>query len=254
MIYDCFTFLNEFDLLEIRLNTLNPVVDRFVLVESIYTFSGKRKPLYYNEVKDDERFIKFKDKIEHVIVKDKPFKDMWKTEWVHKNAVSRGLKNLKPDDIVIFGDADEIINPKVFPQIKKIKGPTRIILKLFYYYFNCRANREAYKASACCRYKDFVSVRALRKPKRPIGRIENGGWHFSYLMTPEKIIEKIQSFSHSEYDTDYFKDPERILKCMESGVDLYERKGKLKFRFEQLDVPKYVEENIERFKKYIRVV
>jgi beta-1,4-mannosyl-glycoprotein beta-1,4-N-acetylglucosaminyltransferase len=33
MVYDCFTFYNELDLLEIRLHTLADVVDRFVLVE-----------------------------------------------------------------------------------------------------------------------------------------------------------------------------------------------------------------------------
>ena len=65
-VYDCFTFFNEFELLEIRLNELNPVVDKFVLVEATKTHQGKEKPLFYNENKD--RFEKFKDKIIHVIV------------------------------------------------------------------------------------------------------------------------------------------------------------------------------------------
>ena len=49
MIYDCFTFFNELDLLEIRLNVLRDVVDRFVLVEAGETHTGKRKPLYFRE-------------------------------------------------------------------------------------------------------------------------------------------------------------------------------------------------------------
>ena len=43
-VYDCFLFYDEFDILEIRLNILNDVVDYFVLVESSRTFSGNKKP------------------------------------------------------------------------------------------------------------------------------------------------------------------------------------------------------------------
>ena len=63
MIYDCFTFFNELDLLEIRLNILNDYVDKFVLVEATRTQNNKEKKLYYEENK--ERFAKFKDKVIH---------------------------------------------------------------------------------------------------------------------------------------------------------------------------------------------
>ena len=52
MIYDCFTFFNELDLLEIRLNVLNSAVDKFVLVEMTKTHSGVDKPLLYDENKE----------------------------------------------------------------------------------------------------------------------------------------------------------------------------------------------------------
>ena len=39
MIYDCFTFFNELDILELRLQLLYDVVDKFVLVESTKTHS-----------------------------------------------------------------------------------------------------------------------------------------------------------------------------------------------------------------------
>ena len=65
MIYDCFTFFNELDLLEIRLNILDEHVDYFVLAECTETFSGIEKPLYYEENK--ERFSKWSHKIIHHI-------------------------------------------------------------------------------------------------------------------------------------------------------------------------------------------
>ena len=55
-VYDCFIFYNELDLLEIRLKTLDSVVDHFVLVEATKTHRGKDKPLYFEENK--ERFKK----------------------------------------------------------------------------------------------------------------------------------------------------------------------------------------------------
>ena len=49
MVYDCFQFFNELDILKIRLNVMNDVVDKFVISEATETFSGLKKPLYYEE-------------------------------------------------------------------------------------------------------------------------------------------------------------------------------------------------------------
>jgi beta-1,4-mannosyl-glycoprotein beta-1,4-N-acetylglucosaminyltransferase len=65
MIYDCFTFFNELDLLEIRLETLNDVVDKFVLVEATKTFRGENKVLYFKD--NQERFAKFLKKIIYIV-------------------------------------------------------------------------------------------------------------------------------------------------------------------------------------------
>ena len=70
MVYDCFQFFNELDILKIRLNVLAPVVDRFVISEATETFSGIKKPLYYEENK--ELFAAFQDRIIHVVVDDTP--------------------------------------------------------------------------------------------------------------------------------------------------------------------------------------
>jgi len=69
-VFDSFIFFNELDLLELRLNILNDVVDYFVLTESPWTVSGNEKPLYYQENKD--RFKKFNHKIIHNITEEIP--------------------------------------------------------------------------------------------------------------------------------------------------------------------------------------
>ena len=42
-IFDCFQFFDENMLLDVRLNILNKYVDKFVIVESCFMHSGKKK-------------------------------------------------------------------------------------------------------------------------------------------------------------------------------------------------------------------
>ena len=69
-VFDSFIFFNELELLEMRLNILNDVVDYFVLTESPFTVSGNEKPLYYQENRD--KFYKWNDKIIHNITEEIP--------------------------------------------------------------------------------------------------------------------------------------------------------------------------------------
>ena len=48
MIVDVILFYNELEMLEYRLETLYPVVDKFVIVEATRTFRGNPKPLLFS--------------------------------------------------------------------------------------------------------------------------------------------------------------------------------------------------------------
>lgn len=120
MVYDCFQFFNELDILKLRLHVMDDIVDKFVISEATETFSGMKKPLYYEENK--ELFSEFADKIIHVVVDDTPKGYTHDRDTFQKNAVGRGLVNCMDDDIIIFSDLDEIPNPvKVQEVIQKIK-------------------------------------------------------------------------------------------------------------------------------------
>ena len=112
MIYDTFMFFNELDLLEIRLNYLSPVVDRFVLVESTMTHTGKQKPLLYAE--NNGRFTKFLDKVTHIVVDMLPhianlgYQEAFENENYQRNQITRGLGDAKTDDVILLSDVDEI--------------------------------------------------------------------------------------------------------------------------------------------------
>ena len=61
MIVDCFSFFNELDMLECRLEYLYNHVDKFVICEANYTHSGIKKD--FNYLNNKSRFAKYEDKI-----------------------------------------------------------------------------------------------------------------------------------------------------------------------------------------------
>ena len=137
MVYDCFQFFNELDILKLRLHIMDPVVDRFVISEATETFSGNPKPLYYEENK--EMFAEFAHKIIHVVVEDTPPGYTHDRDTFQKNAVGRGLKDCTDDDIIIFSDLDEIPNPEKVKEILQNFDSTKIYhfaQRMFYCYLN----------------------------------------------------------------------------------------------------------------------
>ena len=58
-VYDCFMYFDEDTIVDLRLNCLNNYVDKFVIVESKFTHSGKKRDLLF----DINKFDQFKDKI-----------------------------------------------------------------------------------------------------------------------------------------------------------------------------------------------
>ena len=80
----------------------------------------------------------------------------------------------------------------------------------------------------------------------------NAGWHFSYLGGAEGIKTKLESFSHSEYDTDHYKDAQRIEQAISTGGDLF---GRLDHEFEYVRIdetfPKYLVDNKSKYRRHI---
>lgn len=276
MIYDCFTFFNELELLELRLHELAPVVDRFVLVEATRTHSNLEKPLYFEQNK--QRFAQFLPKIIHVVVSDFPavVKDRWILENYQRNAISRGLQDCQPNDVIIVSDIDEIVRPQAILEYKDYPGIKFFRQRLFYYFLNCECSNLVWDAPKMAFYKDMRGPQWLREYPKPwyprkwqrslakrwielqkfTGKkdivIDEGGWHFSYLGGIDRILQKISAFAHSEYDKDEFLQAGNLLRAIENGEDLFGRNNK--FRFVPLDAsfPRYLLENQERFATLIR--
>ncbi|MFH1546956.1 MAG: hypothetical protein ABIC57_00545 [bacterium] len=127
---DLFLFSNDLDLLEIRLNSLVPYIERFVLCECPVTHMGKPKPLYFEENKD-----RFKDfNITHLIATDYKRvigKDFWALENYQREVLMNGVQDVDPETTVLLSDTDEI------PDLKDYQGQEGVFKqKLYYYYLN----------------------------------------------------------------------------------------------------------------------
>jgi len=250
MLYDCFIFFNELELLEIRLNELDSIVDKFVLVEATKTHTDKPKELIFEQNK--EKFSKFLDKIIHIVVDDFPKGTPLDLEIYQRNAIQRGLINAKPEDIILVSDVDEIPRPEVVLQVKDMSGIKTLEQNFYYYYLNVLNKSPWLHGTKVLFYKDFTTAQEIRMSSH-IPLIKNGGWHFSYFGGMEQIKLKIQSFHHQEFNKSKYTDLKKIEKRMRNNKDVFERKG-YKNKTVPIDdtYPKYIINHLDKFKHFIK--
>ncbi len=241
-VYDCFTFWRELDILEMRLNELDGVVDHFVLVEATRTHSGKDKQLFFASNK--QRFAKFLHKIIHVVVEDMPRQgeDRWLRENFQRNAVMRGLGNAKPNDIVMISDVDEI--PRA--EVVKRREMGVYVYPMYDYYYNLRNTTEDWLGTVSVKRSELTTPQTpqtLRDTRHTMKRTENAGWHFSWIGDEASALEKLASFAHSEYDNADVKT--QLGQRMADRVDLFGRSPKT-FIVEEIKEPNFPRYLIQR--------
>ena len=235
-VYDCFPFYNELELLQVRLAELDPVVDYFVLAESIETQKGDTKPLYFSDNK--QLFEKYLPKIIHVVVDERhPEMGLWQRENYLRNAIRRGLKNCSPTDIIIVSDLDEIPRAsKISEFVKTIAtsasvaaeqpihrsskskkkyhkkyahlGAYAFEMNNYYYQLNRQTPTQETSGSGLWRgtiamtYLQLMknSPQYFRKRRNKLPRILDGGWHFSWVGSIEKVRQKLVSVVEGRTD------------------------------------------------------
>lgn len=283
-VFDCFTFFDELDVLELRLSELAPLVDRFVLVEGPHTFTGQAKSLVFERNK--ERFRHYLHKIEHVVLDDMPSHgpSAWDREHFSRRGILRGLLRASPDDFVLISDVDEIPMPDRLEQvISDPQSASRITVFesiCFIYYFNLWAEGRAPSTVQAPRLllrkyvRDPQAVRAFKpriSRKRSLGSIETfllraralwrfgsslttsietqSAWHFTYQGKPEQIRAKILAYSHTEKALPQFTDTQRLAEAIANRNYIFDQTE----RFRELPLgeplPKSLQYNPERWRE-----
>tara|TARA_B100000674_G_scaffold486064_1_gene493888 strand:+ start:624 stop:1421 length:798 start_codon:yes stop_codon:yes gene_type:complete len=262
-IYDCFQYFNEDHMVDIRLNILNEYVDYFVISESTRTHQGKSKKINFNP----NKFSKFRNKIKFIIADydGKQFEQHTggesPIEQHQRNSLIRGIKEAAPDDLIILSDTDEIPDLKKITEIKDNKKYIAFSQKMFMYKLNLQNLDESNWIGSKITKKKYLSsmqeLRNLKFKRYPIWRIDkrylqiiNGGWHFSFLQTPDEILNKIKSFSHGEFNDESISEKTIEDKIL-NNTDIFNRGFRLKKIELDSSYPDYILKNTKNFSKWI---
>ena len=290
-IYDCTTFYSEDMMLDLRFNILNEHVHKFVVVESTFSHSGNKKKLNF----DINNYPKFKDKIIykvidyepanlHKITDEKTFYlkriNSLKRIELSYNFMKNAINEADENDLIILSDNDEIpnLNSESF---KKSKKDLIIFKQLFFYYkFNLLYELMPWFGSRACKKKNLKSfswLKNIKNKKYPFWRIDayfselkktnvdiinDGGWHFTNVKSPEEIYEKMKNFGHhDEFDISgiTLEDVKKKIKEKKVFYNHFADKRNLdkwKYEYELKNIglellPNYLKENKDKYKNWL---
>ena len=293
-IFDCFMYFDEDLILDIRLNTLNENIDYFVIVESKFNHKGEKRNLKF----DYKNFSKFKDKIIYLIYDNEPneiekvddidTENEKSTKYIlnaiyrengQRNFITEGLKHANDDDLILISDVDEI------PDLKEINLKNykeKLIFfnqEMFYYKFNLKLPNYNWVGTRSCKKKYLKSPQWLRNIKvrnYPFYRLDtffsetrysnikfinNGGWHFTNIKSPEEIRIKLKSYlHHREFEINplSIEKIEDLIKNKKAIYDLTIDKRNQKIgdgnqleNYDMKKLPTYLQNNLNKFRDWI---
>ena len=291
-LFDCTTFYSEHLMMDIRFNILNEKVHKFVVVESKFSHSGQEKKLNF----DIENYKKFKDKIIYLVIENEP-ENLLKIEKTNDSAgikrsnslkrieqsyevLQKGINEAEENDLILLSDNDEIPNLESI-KFKNSKKDILIFRQLFFYYkFNLLNDTMFWYGTKACKKKKLISMpwlRNIKNKKYPLWRldtffsnkkytsldiVEDGGWHFTNLKSPEDLLEKMKNFGHhNEFDKSGLG-LEDIRKKIEKHELFYDHtldqsnpkkwNSDYKLKKTELNIlPKYIRENISNLKDWL---
>jgi|GEM_PF-2324933 len=288
MIIDTFPFNKDFNALEIRYEELKDTVDLFVASEASFTHSGLPKALYLSNAFGLRKIMGRQLVILAVkkkpVTRNPRTREMLQKQQITKYL--RSL-NLSESDLIIHSDCDEIPRATIVKELKSRKTPVDVILELDNYanYLNAKVNEKwpRGRIQSFSRFKSIQHMRAdififkaakHRRHQLPFMRLtdfwsskrypfntlpefikvneleilENGGWHFNNLIDESEIIQKIESSSHVEWNTEEIK--LNAIRNYKDARDVYTGEQHQIVAVDQ-SYPRSVFENLDRWKPFI---
>ena len=256
MIWDLFTFNGEYDTLEIRFNLLNDFVDKFVICESMETFSGNPKITHWTERGD--RFEEWEHKVVYLIANygddqsimemmaNRPYVDQepFRRAFYQKEFLRTALKDCSDEDIVYYGDVDEIWKPKH----EGLDDKVHKLRQIAYSYFLNNRSPEDWRGTIVTKYKNLKngSLNDMRANPVEADILEDGGWHFTNLGGLASVLKKIESYDHQEVNIPWVKDG--MADRFERNVDFLGRG--FQFWKDESQLPQFILDNKERYRKF----
>jgi beta-1,4-mannosyl-glycoprotein beta-1,4-N-acetylglucosaminyltransferase len=214
MLFDCFLYFNEKELLELRYELLKDVVDGFIITDANRTFKGDEKPFTCVDTLRELGIPEDKVQVLHVELPSKEeIFNPWAREYAQRDALAVGMRMTPPDSVFFFSDVDEIPKPLLLIDgARMAKGAPhrcfRLSMPMLYGRADLRVkdpkgdNTKAPNNWVCGTFvlPEHLNGSSLsqirRNPNDCILGQCNAGWHFSWMGGPDRLKTKVQSFSH----------------------------------------------------------
>ena len=275
MIFDCFLFFQEIDILLIRLDYLYDLVDKFIIVEAGESFTGKKKEfifeknielfgkyidkIHYHKINDRHKnydsiieFLTNKNAIAHSKIKlfmdNHNYYDKEKIYYIldsyHRECIHIPLSTIcNDDDLIILSDLDEIPNRKIIKNIRDIKKPLVCKQNEFKYFLNLYSNNN-WLGSTIIKYTDLksTSLNVIRRESSKFNIVFPGGYHFTSIGKEKDIINKIENWGHQEFNQKIIK--KNLMKNIKTGRDIFYRFGQGKNKIVSFDNRKIYDQEI----------
>lgn len=203
-VFDCFTWFDEEMPLQVRCAELLGYVDRFVVCESTHTHAGEPRALSFSGNSTAAAMPH-----DLVIYDPKPGLSAWDREFFQRRRLTDALARagLQDDDVVIVGDADEVLAREVVKSLSSgLGGPVAFQNRLSYWALNLLHpdQRIAWSTAAPWGWirKQPLGTQTLRLARQDLPRhpAQFHGWHMSYMGSDEQVQRKLRSFAHQEHN------------------------------------------------------
>ncbi|TFK74038.1 glycosyltransferase family 17 protein [Pluteus cervinus] len=266
-VFDAVLFSTELDLLEIRMNELDGIVDKFFIVESNATFTGNPKEAYF--ANNRGRFKKFEEKIVYTLIPGSVLRDgqsPWDVESYTRDVMTHLIRDHVREHpsgtapLVLMSDLDEIPSRHTLQLLKACDfGPSiHLQLRNFLYSFEWYLGPSSWRASVHL-WRPNSYYRHSKSGERALA---DAGWHCSYCFrTLGEYVTKMKGFSHADRIGGHpeLLEVRRIQEVICKGTDIF---GMLPEAYSYLDLfhqlnlepyksavdlPLYLLENSERF-------
>ncbi len=233
-VYSVATFMNEFDILQLRLKIMESSVDYFVILEADRMFSGGPKPCYLTEELKKNRnesaypyLFDVGSKLRVRCLTNQNYKSHWQFFEMERN--TRDLSLYIPEtadaldsDWMLLSDLDEYVNPAALSSVLEDPGLESAVFKCKFFYYSYSwffVSEPLFGAPSLTRFGVMRATKAVMPFWRQGKSVfPYTCWHCSYCFGPtiEKavsmIIDKITSFSHGEYNKPPYIEP-KYLRC-----------------------------------------
>ncbi|KAK2817406.1 hypothetical protein Q5P01_025597 [Channa striata] len=279
---------HEFDLLHVRFHELAQAVDLFLVCESNFTAYGEKRPLSFLRMLLNGTYDYIRHKILYVFLDHFPEggrQDGWIADdylrtFLTRNGMSR-IVGVRPDDVFVINDADEIPAHEGLLFLKLFNGwtePFAIHMRKSLYGFFWKQFGSLEVVAGCTvgmlnhvydgdgiklRRREYYTMSGFRKYENDTRHIlvqwsvgspfHFAGWHCSWCFTPEGILFKLVSAQNGDFprwgDYDDKKDLDYIRKLIQTGgwFDGSVQEYPVVDPKEHMYAPKHMLENYKRY-------